>query len=320
MQTSFITNWIPYKLSYTPQGWIVKWLDLADKRMILPFFDETIQVCRIKQRERSRLESMSTMDLAVDVSKDLPALEPSAFVFHVSRCGSTLLSQAFSAPEENIVVAEAPLLDEILRAREHQPDLSLSTLKTWFSTAVMLMGQQRNFKEQHYIIKLDSWHIHFYELLREWYPHTPFFFLYRKPDEVIASHDKRRGIHAVPGMVSPALLGIDDPAHFGGDFNRYTAQVLQQFYLKLQSILGLNHAYNCFFDYADGVQEMMASFSTFSGVVIKDEEQVHHRLKYHSKAAQEVFKPESFDNRERFFFQHTHDAYVQLRSLHTSTV
>ncbi|SHN12684.1 hypothetical protein [Chitinophaga sp. CF418] len=320
MQTSSITNWIPYKLNYTPQGWIVKWLDLVDKRMILPFFDETIQVCRISQRQRSSLESLSTMDFAADVSNDLSALEPSAFVFHVSRCGSTLLSQAFSAPEENIVIAEAPLLDEILRAREHQPDLPLSILEDWFRAAVRLMGQQRNFKEQHYIIKLDSWHIHFYELLRQWYPHTPFFFLYRKPDEVIASHDKRRGIHSVPGMVSPALLKTDDPGQFGGDFNRYTAQVLQQFYLKLQSILELNYAQNCFFDYADGVQEMMAAFSHFSGVAIKDEEQVHDRLKYHSKASQEVFKPESFDNRERFFFQDAHNAYEQLRSSHTLSI
>lgn len=320
MQTSAITNCIPYKLHYTPQGWMVKWLDLGDKRMVLPFFDETIQVCRIRQKQRSSLESLSTMNFATEVSEGLPALAPAAFVFHVSRCGSTLLSQAFSAPDENIVVAEAPLLDEILRAAEHQPDLPASTREAWFRAAVRLMGQQRNFKEQHYIIKLDSWHIHFYELLRQWYPHTPFFFLYRKPDEVIASHDKRRGIHAVPGMVSPALLKTDAPAHFGGDFNRYTAQVLQQFYLKLQGILALNNAHNSFFDYADGVQEMIRAFSSFSGVPVNDEEQVQNRLKYHSKAAQEVFKPESFDNRERFFFREAHDAYRQLRSLHTSSI
>jgi hypothetical protein len=320
MQQSPIANWIPYKLNYTSQGWAVKWLDLADKRMVLPFFDETIHVCRIKQRERSSLESLSVMDFVAEAGKDLTALEPSAFVFHVSRCGSTLLSQAFSAPEENIVVAEAPLLDEILRAPEHQPDLPNETREAWFRAAIRLMGQQRNFKEQHYIIKLDSWHIHFYELLRQWYPHTPFFFLYRKPDEVIASHDKRRGIHSVPGMVSPTLLKTDDPAHFGGDFNRYTAQVLHQFYIKLQSILGLKNEHNCFFDYVDGVQEMMTAFSDFSGVPVKSEEQVRDRLKYHSKASQEVFKPESFDNRERFFFEDCHNAYGQLRSLHTSSI
>lgn len=320
MQLSLIANWIPYKLNYTPGGWIVKWLDLSDKRMTHPFFDETIQACRCKQRERSKMESLSVMDFAADASKDLAALAPSAFIFHVSRCGSTLLSQAFSEHEENIVIAEAPLLDEILRATEHQPDLSPATQETWFRAAVRLMGQQRNFKEKDYIIKLDSWHIHFYDLLRQWYPDTPFFFLYRKPDEVIASHDKRRGIHSVPGMVSPALLRIDDPGRFGGDFNRYTAEVLQEFYLELQRILRLKYAHNCFFDYADGAQEMMAAFSRFSGVAIKDAEQVNNRLKHHSKSPNEVFKPESFDNRERFFFSDCHNAYEQLRSLQSSPI
>lgn len=320
MQTSPIANWIPYKLTYTSEGWIMKWLDLADKRMDLPFFDETIQLCRIGQRQRSRLESVSTMDFTVDISKGIAALEPAAFVFHVSRCGSTLLSQAFTTPEENITIAEAPLLDEILRADEHQPALSAAERESWFRATLKLMGQHRNFKEAHYIIKLDSWHIHFYELLRSWYPDTPFFFLYRQPDEVIASHHKRRGIHAVPGMVSPSLLKVKDLSQFGGDFNRYTAEVLYQFYLKLESIFTLKNAYNCFFDYADGAQEMVTAFSRFANVPVKDKEQVRDRLKYHSKSSREVFKPESFDNREAFFFQHTHDAYLRLKSIHRSSI
>ncbi|HEY8918633.1 MAG TPA: hypothetical protein VIM87_19450 [Chitinophaga sp.] len=316
MQASLILNWIPFQLSYINSNeWTVKWLDLGNERMIKPFFDETIQVCRIKQRQRSRLESLSNADFLAEACKDLASLEPTAFIFHVSRCGSTLLSQAFSAPEENIVVAEAPLLDEILRADEKQPGLGTATRETWFRAALKLMGQQRNYKESSYIIKLDSWHIHFYHLLREWFPQTPFFFLYRKPDEVIASHDKRRGIHSVPGMVNPALLKTAEPAHFGGDFNRYTAQVLEQYYIKLQQIFRLDHAQNCFFDFAQGGKEMVAAFSAFTGIPVKDADQVHERLKYHSKSAQEVFTPESHENNGRFFFNDCHAAYEQLKHL-----
>jgi len=316
MQPSLIVNWIPFRLIYTsPDEWTVKWLDLGKERMIKPFFDETIQVCRSKQRQRSRLESLSSAGFLGEACKDLPALAPSAFIFHVSRCGSTLLSQAFSAPEENIVVAEAPLLDEILRADEKQPEISAATRESWFRSALKLMGQQRNYKETNYIIKLDSWHIHFYDLLREWFPQTPFFFLYRKPDEVIASHDKQRGIHSVPGMISHALLKTDEPAHFGGDFNRYTAQVLEQYYLRLQEIFRLDHPHNCFFDFANGGKEMVAAFSAFTGIPVKDMDQVNNRLKYHSKSAQAVFTPESHENNERFFFNDCHAAYEQLKLL-----
>ncbi|KAA2241718.1 hypothetical protein F0L74_17745 [Chitinophaga agrisoli] len=316
MQATPIHNWIPYQLSYSLQDeWMVKWLDLGNERMIQPFFDDTIQLCRSKQRQRSRLESLSTAAFLEDACKDLPALAPAAFIFHVSRCGSTLLSQAFSTPEEHIVIAEAPLLDEILRVAEQQPDIPATTRENWFRQALQLMGQLRNGKETTYIIKLDSWHIHFYDVLRSWFPQTPFFFLYRRPDEVIASHDKQRGIHSVPGMVNPVLLKTNEPAFYGSDFNGYTAQVLEQYYLALQDIHGQQHACNRFFDYADGVREMAAAFSAFTGIAIKDMEQLHTRLGYHSKSAQMTFAPEDHSNRQRFFFAGCQDAYAQLSTL-----
>jgi hypothetical protein len=289
--------WIPYKLT----DGMVKWLDLGDRRMIDPFFDETIQICRCKQKERSSLQSLSSAEFLIEAGKGLDALTPGAFIFHVSRCGSTLLSQVFSQPEENIAIAEAPLLDEILQVG----DASL------FKSAVALMGQKRNFKETDYIIKLDSWHIHHYATLREWYPVTPFFFLYRRPDEVIASHAKRRGIHAVPGMLSHSLLKTDAPETFGGDFNRYTAQVLTQYFIQLQSIFGLHHPKNLLFDYASGGKSMVAAFSEFTGVQMRD----ITRLDYHSKSTQEVFKPEEPVDK-KFFFEDCHAAYEQLRTLH----
>lgn len=316
MQHALIANWIPYRLHYSAQGnWLAKWLDLGNQRMVHPFFDETISVCRCRQKERSSLESLSTGDFLPAACNELVSLAPTAFIFHVSRCGSTLLSQAFSAPDENIVIAEAPLLDDILRAEEKDPEISVTTQEAWFRSAVTLMGQQRNFKENSYIIKLDSWHIHFYERLREWFPQTPFFFLYRKPDEVIASHEKKRGIHAVPGMISNTLLKTDGPAHYQGDLNRYTARVLEQYYLAMQHIRLLGHPNNSFYDYADGVREMVETFSAFTNIPVKDSARVNERLVRHSKSPQELFRPELHINDERYFFADCHSAYEQLRSL-----
>jgi len=313
MQQAPIANWIPYRLSFINNEWSLKWLDLGKERMIHPFFDETIQVCRCRQKERSALEVLSSVDFLELACEELLALTPSAFIFHVSRCGSTLLSQAFSAPEENIVVAEAPLLDEMLRAGEKDPELSTATREHWFRSALQLMGQQRNYKETAYIIKLDSWHIHFYELLREWFPQTPFFFLYRRPDEVIASHEKKRGIHAVPGMISAELLKTAEPASYQGDFNRYTAEVLEQYYIKLQAIQGLHHPGNDFFDYADGVQEMAERFSRFTGISINDRDEMQLRLKHYSKAPKEMFQPVELSGNEKYFFEDCHAAYEQLK-------
>lgn len=315
MQQSLIANWIPWKLNLNTEGeWEVKWLNLENQRMIHPFFDETISLCRCIQKDKSLPDRISNPDFLCDAAASLEGLEPSAFIFHVSRCGSTLLSQVFTAPEENIVVAEAPLLDEILRADEIQPELSLTTIETWFRAALKCMGQKRNLTEKNYIVKLDSWHIHFYALLRSWFPATPFFFLYRKPEEVIASHTKLRGIHAVPGMINHQLLQTDPPETFGGDFNRYTAQVLEQYYLKLQAIYALDHAKNHFFDYGDGVVDMIQTFSSFAEVPLKDQEQVQNRLRYHSKSPSQTFATEQFIQEKTFPFTGCHDAYTQLAS------
>jgi hypothetical protein len=286
-------NWIPYKLINEE----VRWLDLGDHRMADPFFDETITKCRLVQRQRSPLQSVSDKGFLQEACKGLDFLVPNAFIFHVSRCGSTLLSQVFSQPEENIAIAEAPLLDEILRTGD----------KNLFKAAVQLMGQKRNNKEATYIIKLDSWHIHYYDLLRDWYPETPFFFLYRRPDEVIASQDKRRGIHAVPGIVPHALLKTKEPAHYEGDFNRYTADVLTQYYCTLQKI---SHYKNLFFDYASGGKEMVDAFSKFTGIPYTP--QMTTRLNFHSKSS-EVFKQEAPIDKEKYFFKECHEAYEKLR-------
>jgi hypothetical protein len=316
MQHAPIANWIPYRLLYSiKNGWTAKWLDLGKERMTHPFFDETIQVCRCRQRERSALESLSSAGFLSVASESVHALAPSSFIFHVSRCGSTLLSQAFSDPEENIVIAEAPLLDEILRAAEKDAQISAVTRESWFRSAIKLMGQKRNFRESSYIIKLDSWHVHFYETLREWFPQTPFFFLYRRPDEVIASHEKKRGIHTVPGMVNSTLLRTGEPACYQGDFNRYTARVLQEFYIKMQHIHRLNHRYNYFFDYADGVNMMVDAFSRFANIPMKNSEQVHSRLQYHSKSPKEVFQPAVEQGNEKYFYEDCYAAYEQLKIL-----
>lgn len=270
---------------------MLNWLHLGEKRMTEPFFDETINICRSKQIEVSGFHSFSDMSLLTTASKTIPHLKPAAFVFHVSRCGSTLLSQAFGQSESCVTIAEAPLLDEILRCTETDPGISNSVREEWFKSALNMMGQIRTGKESAYVVKLDSWHIHFYSLLREWFPEVPFFFLIRRPDEVIASHAKRRGVHMVPGLIDPVLLKTNALPLFDGDFNTFSSEVLKQYYLELQAILNLNNKFNRFFDYRWGVKEMLESFSEFTGVEL--EEQMYERLKFHSKFVDATFKTES---------------------------
>lgn len=253
-----------------------------------PFFDETISYCRAMQKSVSRFESCS--GTALLKADEITALRPSAFVFHVSRCGSTLLSQAIAQSENCISIAEAPLLDEILRCREHDPTIGNAQREQWFKGALSWMGQIRTGQESTYIVKLDSWHIHFYELLRKWFPEVPFFFLTRSPGEILASHAKMRGMHMVPSLVSPVLLKMGELPPFRGDFNAYGAEVLKHYYIELRAILMLDCRFNRFFDYRNGAREMLESFSEFTGVEL--EMVMYERLKFHSKSTGVIFDGE----------------------------
>lgn len=60
-----------------------------------------------------------------------------------------------------------------------------------------------------YFIKADSWHTLALPLFRRAFPTVPWVFLYRDPVEVIVSHLKIRGMHTVPGLLSPEVIGLD---------------------------------------------------------------------------------------------------------------
>ena len=63
--------------------------------------------CLESQQQRTSIEALSELPPGVPIA---------GFIFHMSRCGSTLLSQALAAFESNIVVSEAAPLRSILPA------------------------------------------------------------------------------------------------------------------------------------------------------------------------------------------------------------
>ncbi|MGJ1433660.1 hypothetical protein ACR79M_18390 [Sphingobacterium spiritivorum] len=303
-------NWIPYSLKWEENEWKVLWLDLADHIIQESFFDETILNQRIYMRNRSKYQPQSAVEYILKLADELENIAPTAFVFHVSRCGSTLLSQCLATDHSNVVIPEAPILDEILRIEEF--DFTLLPLKEQlFKAVVKLMGQKRLAFQTKYFIKLDSWHIHFYDLLRSWYPDVPFYFLTREPEAIIASQKKRRGIHCIPGYINEKLLKVPvHPGHFE-NFDSFTADVLQQFYFGISTIKNTDHPLNYYYDYGWGVSEMIADFNEAIGNTLGDLEGMRSRLMHHSKYPEQVFQAEE-PLHNTSTFEHTQKAYRQV--------
>jgi hypothetical protein len=133
-------------------------------------------------------------------------MPPAGFLFHVSRCGSTLATQMFAALERTVVVAEAPAIDHVIQAQLDRPHLSAVEHAQWLRWIVAALGQRRTGRETHYIVKLDSWHIHDLPLIRAAFPETPWIFLERESAEVEASQERSPGMHGAPGAMDPRIL------------------------------------------------------------------------------------------------------------------
>lgn len=190
-----LAGWIPWKA--VEPGPDLAWLPLDDQRFHEPLFADSLN--RLKHA-RTRLRQAHTVFEMLDADLDgLDRLQPALLIFHISRCGSTLLAQMLGVDPAVVVLSEPPLLDHLLRSGQ---DGRIDPL-------LALLGQRRFPESRELVIKLDSWHLAFYGRLRALYPEVPCVLLYREPARVMASQRRLRGMHALPGVLDPALFGFD---------------------------------------------------------------------------------------------------------------
>lgn len=84
-----------------------------------------------------------------ETSRDL---DRAGFIFHMSRCGSTLISQMLSAIPRSIVIAEAAPIDRLARAAWSPTD----TRTLWLRWMVSAIAQKRTGAETDLFIKFDA--------------------------------------------------------------------------------------------------------------------------------------------------------------------
>ncbi len=216
-QLESLSGWYPV-VAKTDKLW---WRFFGEKRFSEPFFYDSVS--SLNQDKRLCVQTAFN---ALDAFENPPA--PTAFIFHTSRCGSTLLSQLLASLPSCVVMSEPPIIDSYLSLYHAQPEQS-GAEKT-LRQLVGALGQRRFAEERHFFIKLDSWHINSLPLFRKAFPDTPFIFMYRKPEEVLASHQRQRGPQMVPGLVAPALLDLDPEPLESGELDKYSVKVLRHFF------------------------------------------------------------------------------------------
>ena len=186
-------GWIPIRMTSRESQPRAKWIYAPEVRFTEPYFEDDVRICL---RDPFTALFQREMPLAAGQSIRLDGL-----IFHMSRCGSTLVSRSLAAAESTWVIAEAPPLDEVLQS--NGPERA-----KWLEWIVSALGPRDG--RRSYVVKLDSWHIRNLPLFRAVFPEVPWIFVYRDPLEVLVSMMSKPGMQAIPGLMDPAVFGLSD--------------------------------------------------------------------------------------------------------------
>jgi hypothetical protein len=220
-----LDGWLPIRVGWNQAPAVVDWCHVGTRRFAEPFFEQTIEKC-LRHPFNLLFRHQTSLEALAEWQKVRPGLPPSGFIFHMSRCGSTLIAQMLAALPQNIVISEAPPIDGILRARFRGATEEQQI--AWLRGMLSALGQRRNGNEKQFFVKFDSWQTFHLRLIRRTFPDVPWIFLYRDPLAVMVSQLKQRAMHTVPGLIEFGLPGLDLAAGAQMPAEEYCARALSQ--------------------------------------------------------------------------------------------
>jgi hypothetical protein len=200
-------QWLPIGVMPADGQLAVEWAHFGGAPLSAPFFEDQLRSARSLPFNRMFRQRTPLAGLAQAQPEDGLAA-PDGFIFHLSRCGSTLVSQMLGSLSDTIVVSEPAPLDTVVQLLNANPGVPIEERARLLRAMVGVLGRDRSGDARHYVVKLDSWHALALPLFRYAFPETPWIFLYRDPVEIIVSQMRIRGMQATPGMMPRDLYGI----------------------------------------------------------------------------------------------------------------
>jgi hypothetical protein len=191
-------DWLPVHLEPAASPY-VDWAHFAGEPLTEPFFEESRRKAGSRPfnavfRRRTRLAD------SIAAATPERARTPRGLIFHMSRCGSTLVAQMLAAAAQSTVLSEAPPLDAAVQLEAGNAGI--------LAAMVAALGRRQPAGGRLFL-KLDSWHAMSLPLIRRSFPTSPWVFLYRDPIEVIVSQARQAGVQTVPGLLPSQVVGID---------------------------------------------------------------------------------------------------------------
>jgi hypothetical protein len=263
MSLETLARWTPYRAAWFQGQMIVDWFHPGDGRMEEPFFYETI----VKAFTQPFNQLFQRRSLADDLASLPQGLKPTGFIFHLSRCGSTLCTQALASDRANVVVSESAALRSVLQAQDYGP-ATREQVVAWLRGLVNAYGQQRHPLEERVFVKFLSADVLQIELIEEAFPDVPWLFLYRHPLEILASLQSYAGVDVLRGGIPPERLGLASEDVADMTRETYICHTLEAF---SRAALGARKpGRSLFVDYVDLPNALIESIPAHFGYELDD--------------------------------------------------
>lgn len=305
-------HWIPYDFDVRTAE--IHWC-VPQGRAVQPFYDEYLTHCR-QHLVNALVVPRSSIKSLLCFADRLPELpDPSGFIFHLSRCGSTLVSGCFAELEHCSVLSESPLLTDILLARH----LSLDDKKALLRLCLYLQGRPTA-EQPNVIVKWNAWDIFFWELIREIWPRVPVLFLTRDPVEILASHMKHTGRHMSGDPILSKLHPAFAQEHHAKTPLQQRIAILSE--LMRQMCIRKTEPNVQFLDYLALDPFSIILICKHFGIAIKAEDidSLMKRFSRHSKRPEEIFRSDADAKRRSFSPDQLKDIVEALSPLYRDLI
>lgn len=166
------------------------WMDVGNHH-----FSESFFFISIERLRRKGSNSFSSDLLVLDSDRIVEnAMYPSGFIFHMGRCGSTLISKALARSEDNLVISEAPphfLIWSIWNKDWVNPFVYTEEHVQRYRNLILAIGRKRRPSYKVHFIKFTTFNIMYIDFIRRVFPDVPVIFLYRDPAEVMIAFSEQ---------------------------------------------------------------------------------------------------------------------------------
>lgn len=229
-----LLNWLPVDAVLVGGRPCVKWIEWPGAPFAEPFFAQTVKRA-LKDGEGAR-RLVTGIEALLQLEQLCDSVQPSGFIFHGSRCGSTLMANACRGLDGAVVISEAEIVEKIVsRFFSYPDDRSAQSVfnATLLRATLRTLSQRRLGTEQKLFVKFSALSTLQFRWIKRIWPNVPCIFMFRDPVEVITSNvghpPEWMDLELFPEQ-SMAVTGLEPEVALKLDRDERCARALGRFY------------------------------------------------------------------------------------------